>query len=523
MRQRLERAALRGAHMIIYPDTISKPVSEHADVCIIGSGAAGSVMAMEMAEAGLSVVVLEEGGHFAGADLNQDERDMLGRLYRQRYTKDLSIALTQAICLGGGPLINMADCVRTPDPVLVMWGKRFGIADIAPERMRPYFEKAESILKAGKIDEASLNPNNRIVKAGAQKLGYSGDTFVNNRVGCIGCGFCLLGCTYDKKQATTLNYIPRALSAGANFYVSARADTIEEEGGRADKVVGFIVDPKTKKERAPIEVTAKVVMLAANTINSAQILLASKIGNESGLVGRNLMLQPHTMVSAFFDDELRSFRGIPQSYFVNRFEEIDEERGLSGFRIEGGFTMPGQVSTIVPGFGPDLKALMTQYAHMANVMVLVYDEPAGRVSINRHGRPVVTYSMTDRVKARMITAMKEAARIFFAAGARQVMFTYEAPTIIDDPAKVSIVDERGIRPNTLTLMSFHMQGTCRMGPDSKTSVVDSYLESHDVKNLFVVDASVTPSSASSHNMLPIMAMAHRTADYILTNRERYFG
>lgn len=509
--------------MIIYPETITTPHRVAADVCIIGSGSAGSVMAMEMAEAGLEVIVLEEGGHYAGADLNQDERDMLAALYRQRYTKDLNIALTQAVCLGGGPLINMADCVRTPDPVLAMWTKKLGIPDISPERMRPYFEKAETILKAEKIRPDQLNPNNLIVKTGSDRLGYTGDRFINNRVDCLGCGFCLLGCTYDRKQSTVLNYLPRALAAGATVYVRTRVDSIEQKDGVARTVVGVVLDPKTGAERAPIEVTASVIMLAANTINSPQILLASGIGSTSGLLGTNLMLQPHTMVSAFFDSELKSYRGIPQSYACTRFEQIDEDRGLSGFRIEGGFTMPGQVSTIMPGFGNDLKLLMTRYSSMANVMVLVYDEPAGEVSLNRHGSPVINYRLSDETKVQMMTAMKEAARIFFAAGAKQVMFTYETPTIIDNPSGVSIVDERGIDPNTLTLMSFHMQGTCRMGVDPKTSVVDPYLESHDVDNLFIVDASVTPSTAASHNMLPIMAMAHRTADYILANRTRYFG
>ena len=509
--------------MIIKPDNIVSDVSLDCDVCIVGSGSAGSVAAMEMAGAGFSVVVLEEGGYFSGAGLNQDERDMLRRLYRQRYTKDLSIALTQANCLGGGPLINMADCVRTPDEVLYLWEKKYGISDISPDVMRTYFERAEKILLAKKITEGELNKNNLIVKKGSDALGYSGDTFVNNREGCIECGFCLLGCTYDKKQATTLNYIPKASADGATFYTYTRADRIEAKGKRVERVTGAILDPQTKREKAKIEVRAKVIILAANTINTPQIMLNSGIGNESGLVGKNLLLQPHTMVSAFFDEELKSYRGIPQSYFCDEFETADEDRGLSGFRLEGGFTMPGQVATIIPGFGSALKERMTKYNHMANMMVLVYDEPCGDLKLNRQGRPVVSYEFSPETKKTMMTAMKEGARVMFAAGAREVMFLYEVPAIITDPKDIDIVDERGIEPNSLAIMSFHMQGTCRMGPDPRSSVVDSYLESHGVKNLFVIDASVPPTTASSHNMLPIMAMAHRTCDYIITNRERYLG
>jgi choline dehydrogenase-like flavoprotein len=509
--------------MIIKPDSIVSDVAAECDVCIIGSGSAGSVAAMEMAEAGFSVVVFEEGGHFSGADLNQDERDMLRALYRQRYTKDLSIALTQANCLGGGPLINMADCVRTPDEVLHLWEKKFGITDISPDVMGPYFERAEEILQAKKITEHELNRNNLIVKKGCDALGYRGDTFINNRRECIECGFCLLGCTYDRKQATTLNYIPRALAHDARIYTSARADRIETEGGKVRTVTGVISDPRTKREKVNITVQARVVMLAANTINTPQILLYSGIGNESGLLGKNLLLQPHTMVSAFFDEELKSYRGIPQAYFCDHFESIDGDRGLGGFRLEGGFTMPGQVATIIPGFGHTLKERMTKYNHMANMMVLVYDEPQGEVTLNRRGRPVVSYELSPETKKTMMTAMKEAVNVMFGAGAKEVMFTYEIPAVITDPRDITIIDDRGVEPNSMTLMSFHMQGTCRMGPDPASSVVDNYLECHDVKNLFVIDASVPPTTASSHNMLPIMAMAHRTCDYIITHRERYFG
>jgi choline dehydrogenase-like flavoprotein len=320
-----------------------------------------------------------------------------------------------------------------------------------------------------------------------------------------------------------LNYLPAALAAGARLYVYARADRIEQQGGKAWRVTGSLLNPTTKRKKGVVEVRAKVIVLAANTINSAQILLNSGIGNESGLVGKNLLVQPHTMVSALFDEELKGYRGIPQAYFCDEFENVDEEIGLSGFRLEGGFTTPGLVSTMMPGFGHELKERMTRYNNMANVVVLVYDQPCGQVMLNQQGRPVISYQMADATRAAMMTGMREAAQVLFAAGAREVMFAHEVPAVITDPSELSIIEQRGIEPCSQLVVSFHMQGTCRMGADPATSVVDSYLESHSVKNLFVVDASVSPSTVSSHNMLSIMAMAHRTADYIIINKEKYFG
>jgi choline dehydrogenase-like flavoprotein len=118
---------------------------------------------------------------------------------------------------------------------------------------------------------------------------------------------------------------------------------------------------------------------------------------------------------------------------------------------------------------------------------------------------------------------KEAVKIYFAAGAKKVMLAYTEPTILEDVSGLDIIDKKGIEPASVALISAHQYGTCRMGEDPKTSVVNSYGRSHDVGNLFIVDASTNPSSSSTHNMVPIMAMAHRTADYILKDRDHYFA
>ena len=512
--------------MIVKPEDITGDVTENCDVCIIGSGSSGGVMAMEMAEAGLSVIVMEEGGYFTAMDFTQREDEMMGELYQQRgarTTKDLSVSIMQGKCVGGGTVVNVLDCVRIHDPVLRRWEVEFGITDMTPKVMKPYFEKAEAIISARRLTEEEINRNNKILRQGSKKLGYSGEAFIHNSVNCRGCGYCLLGCAYNAKQAVSITYIPKALDAGAKLYTYARAERIEEKEGKADKVVGVVLDPITKKPKAKIEVKAKVIMVAANTINTDQILLNSGIANSSGMVGKNLILQPQTMVAAMFDEELKSYRGTTQSYVCDEFEEVDEERGLTGFRLEGSFGMPGLVATVLPGFGHETKDVMAHFNYLANMMILVPEDPSGEVKLNKYGRPIAHYKMREDTKKRMMEGMKEGAKVMFAAGAKKVIFLYERPTIIDDVSRIGIVDEKGIEPCRQSIMAFHIQGTCRMGPDPKTSVVDNYMESHDVKNLFVVDASVCPSTSSTHNMVAVMAMAHRGADYILNNRVRYFG
>ena len=283
------------------------------------------------------------------------------------------------------------------------------------------------------------------------------------------------------------------------------------------------MNPKNGNPKANIEITAQVIMVAANTINTDQLLINSGVANSSGLVGKNLILQPQTMVAAEFDEKLDSHRGITQAYFCDEFEEADEERGLSGFRLEGAFGQPGIVANLMPGFGAWTKEVMTRYNYMAAMMILVPEEPSGEVKINKYGRPMVHYEMRDDTKRRMMQGMKEGAKVMLAAGAKRVIFVYETPTVIESESELSVVDETGVGACRQSIMAFHIQGTCRMGPDPKTSVVNNYMESHDVRNLFVVDASVCPSTSSSHNMVAVMAMAHRVADYILTNKSRYFS
>jgi choline dehydrogenase-like flavoprotein len=511
--------------MFIKADDIMSDVNRSCDVCVIGAGSGGSVMAWEMARAGLSVIVLEDGGYHRGADYNQREADMFGENYvarNARATKDMAVAVMQGRGVGGGSTINVCDCVRIHDEVLAHWAEKYGVVDMTPEIMRPYFEKVEALLSVKRITDAQINTNNSLIRKGSETLGYAGEKFNNNRVGCVGCGYCLIGCAYDAKQAGHTVYVPQAVEAGADVYTYARVESIAVKDGRAAAVTGAVMNRETNRPRAAITIEAKVVMLGANTINTPQILLNSKIANSSGQVGKNLSLQPQSAVFGVFDEPVKGYRGIPQAYAVTQFEEASRETGLSGFRIEGIFGSPGIAAAQLPGFGMFTKEMMTSYPSFTSVLVLVPDPPSGEVTVNKYGRPVITYTFADDYKRRLIAGIKEAAKIFFAAGAIKVMPAYTEPTVLEDVSQVDIIDKKGIEPASIALISAHQYGTCRMGEDPKTSVVNSYGKSHDVANLFIVDASTNPTSSSTHNMIPIMAMAHRTADHILKNRNDYF-
>ena len=105
-------------------EVIESDIVESADVCIIGSGAAGAVLAKELAETGRSVILIEKGGYYEGKDMNQRELDMMPLLWKNagfNFADNLRIAIAQGCCLGGSTIINDAVCFDTPQKVRGQW------------------------------------------------------------------------------------------------------------------------------------------------------------------------------------------------------------------------------------------------------------------------------------------------------------------------------------------------------------------------------------------------------------------
>jgi choline dehydrogenase-like flavoprotein len=494
---------------IAYPH-IRGRVEERVDVCIVGSGAGGAVVAKELAEGGLSVIVLEEGLYFRRADFQGAPWERMQRLYRNR---GLTAAFGRSVvpiplgkCVGGTTVVNSGTCFRTPERVLRQW-EAAGIEGVDPQAMEPIFQRVEEELSVQPVPREIIGRNALTFERGVEALGLHGRPIQRAIRGCRGCGVCTFGCPSDAKQAMHISYLPKAAARGARVFAGCRADRILVEGGRAVGVEADILDP-AEQVQGRLRVRSRVVVLAAGTVHTPALLMRNGLGD--GPVGRNLSIHPATSVSAVFDEEVFGWRGTLQSYYV---DDLHESLGVL---LEVTSPLPGVGAVSLPGVGSELKQGLADYRHLASVGLFVSDSATGRVMGQRWwSEPLVFYSLGRQDAARLQRGMALAAEVFLEAGARTVYTGLARLPTVAGRRDLERLRESAIRPEELTVVGFHPMGTCRMGRDPATSVVGPYGESHVVRNLFLADGSVLPSCVGVNPQITIMALATRTAFHLL--------
>src|SRR5256712_9987769 len=233
---------------------------ETADVVVVGSGSGGSVAAKGLAEAGLKVIVLEEGEHFDRRDFTGPPAERLRRFYRGNgwpFTIGVpTISLPIGRGVGGSTLINSGTCFRTPDFVLDAWGMN-------RSELEPLFEDVEETLSVAPVGIDIMGTNGEVMDRGRRELGYSGGPIRRNAHGCHGSGVCAFGCPLDAKLGMHVTYLPLAATAGAQIISGCRVDSIVIENGHAAGVRGSVVDPETGavQRDARFEVRARRVIL----------------------------------------------------------------------------------------------------------------------------------------------------------------------------------------------------------------------------------------------------------------------
>ena len=502
--------------MIVDTSSLKENVTLAADVCVVGSGAGGSVVAAELAAAGKSVVVLEEGHYWTSDGFTQREEEMYPRLYRERGTKptaDYAVLVSQGRALGGSTLPSFCLCFRTPHQILDDWAERYELRELEHEALFDDFEQVEKRIGVKEMSAADLNANNRVLYRGAERLGFRGRFLRHNRTDCLGCGYCAIGCAYDRKGDALTTFLADASKRGARLFPDAHVDKVLHRDGAVYGVSGRFARIG-RGERLTFRIEAKSVVLSAGALQSPSLWQRSGLPDANRIAGKSLHLHPYAVVAGVFDETIAAWQGIPHSYVVDEFLNLDKS-------IEGGFltlaasAQPIASAALMPGLGADHRRLMSSYARTAAVAFFLHDRTSGEVSTDDKGQTVIDYRLNDDDKRDAMSALRRACEILFAAGAKSIALPYNDVVEIRQRSEIKVIEDRGIYANDPLFVSFHPQGTLPMGKEPKRSIVDAFGAAHRMKGLYVADASVFPTSVAVPPQITVMALARRTARRVL--------
>lgn len=498
-------------HVMMYHyHNYSGDIHERCDVCVIGSGAGGAVAAKELAERGFSVIVLEEGGHYTKTNWDGKPSQALIDMYRDGgSTGTLGnpfISITLGRCVGGTTTVNSATCFRTPNHVLLKWQLELGLDGLTRSRLEPYFERVEKIISVTELPWDVLGKNVQVVKRGAERLGLHLKPLRHNVRNCRGCGTCQFGCLEGAKQSMDVTYIPLAEKYGAKIFTHCRAEKLIIDNNSVRGVTGSILNPSSKKRNWQFRIDADVVVVACGALITPAFLRANGLRNRN--IGRNLQIHPAGRVVALMNEKIEGWKGVSQGAYIDDFEK-------EGIILEGIFVHPSLLLAAMPGVGMKHKEMAASYPHMAAFGVMIHDSTTGRVRTLFKGRGFLArYAIKNIDMEKFKRAIAYTARIFFAAGAKLVFTPISSKPVLTSMQEVEEFLKLSIKPNQMEIMAFHPLGTCRMGRSTRTGVVNPEGESFEIKNLFVTDASIIPTSLGVNPQLTIMALATMIAENI---------
>ena len=476
------------------------------DVVVVGTGAGGAPIAAKLSEAGHAVLLLEEGGHHTRTGFDGRPVDALRRLYRRGGATiafgNTAIPIPVGRAVGGTTLINSGTCFRVPEPTLRKWRAESGIEDLTPEALDPFYAEVERFLEIAPSTEEALGAPARLIARGCDALGWQHHPLARNAPGCDGQGLCCFGCPTDAKRSTNVSWVPRALSAGAMLLTGARVEGIQVEGGRATGV-----KVRTTDTGRAFSVRARAVVLSAGSLSTPVLLLRQGLANASGMVGRNLSIHPATAAVGLFEEEVDGFRAVPQGYGVDEFHD-------EGILFEGA-SLPLEIAAaMTPGFGPSWTQLMEAAGRSLVFGFMVQDHSRGRVRAGPDGEPRISYWLGRGDLRQVRRGMGLLARLFFAAGAREVHPPVVGHGRLRSLADVERMEAAHYPARHVDLTAYHPIGTCCMGVDPRRSVVDGRNAAHDLPGLTICDGSSLPGAPGVNPQETIMAMSLRAADFV---------
>mmetsp|Transcript_43917 Transcript_43917/g.79414 ORF Transcript_43917/g.79414 Transcript_43917/m.79414 type:complete len:726 (+) Transcript_43917:79-2256(+) len=534
------QAAGRTEHIFqMLNSSITADTSLDFDAVVIGSGCGGAVAAAELACAGHRVLVLEKGKYFSLSEMSGVEGEALDQLYERGglvSTEDTGLAVLAGGTFGGGSAINWACCLRTPDYVRQEWATEHGLKRFATDE---FGDALDAICKRINVTSTGIshNRNNELFIDGCQKAGYEVEDAPQNMAdvspGAPGAGFICAGDRYEIKQSMTVTFLRDAAAARvpAQFADRCKVSEVTHSKGVATGVRATIIGSDGQPHQLTIR--ARVVVVACGSINSPALLLRSRLPNKNGLIGKNLRLHPVSIVTAKVPagaPDVVSWEGAPMTAVSNECARGPFGDNY-GCKLECPSIHAGLGATGVAGLskpGKHFKQEVLNLRRLTSIIVLVRDKDSGEVRLDKNGEPRLYYNLSEHDQASMLDGLEKAIRIAAASGVEAVGTTQAALGALRTLPPMSMVEARaaavdglvadvrrvGFPLYSVTLISAHQMGTCKMGSSAQTSVVNADGQNWEVSGLFVSDASVFPTSSGSNPMLTTLGIAHMVAQQI---------
>lgn len=500
--------------MIFDASSLELPLRIKADLCIVGSGAGGAAAAMVAAEAGLSVVLLEAGGFIPPAQMNQREVDMFPELLYangSQTNKSRSCTIVQGRALGGSTVHNINLCKRIPDAILEQWQRDHKLAHLPLETWHGLYGEVEALISVSEIPAARRNAHNQLLQSGVEALGWRGGALNHNRTGCIGSGFCEVGCAYDAKNNATKIFIPRAVDAGAQILTHCRAITVRHHDGQVIGVEARAVDPKTREALGDVRIDAARVCVSASATGTPALLRRSELPGPKDAIGNTLRIHPALVAAGRFNEPVRAWKGIPQSYecteYLN-FEAAETSGDALGNRtwIITAFAHPVATAKMLPGWGEPHRKLMESYDHFAVFSAMIHDLSAGKVRPSGDLGVDITWSPNEADRRELCFGLARTVELLFAAGAAEVIVPMRPPRILKPSDSLDWIEELDLEPGLIDMTAVHPMGSVPMDDDPARAAVDSQGKFHHATGLWVADGSLFPTSIGVPPQVSIYAM-----------------
>jgi choline dehydrogenase-like flavoprotein len=481
-----------------------------ADIVVIGSGAAGAMLAYEFAARGREVLVLERGAHVEPTTFTENEAEQLSNLYADgalTLSKDFRFQVAQGMCVGGGTVVNNAVCFDLPDHVLDRWLELK--AGIDPDRLADAFTHVRAFLDIGPLGPpARRSPGAEHLVAAIDRVHPGSFKVVDcNIVGCLGSGYCNIGCKFGKKLSAldrTLPLAQRSLPGTVDVLPDCRVEKIVRHGPTADGVLARLADGRR------LTVRANTVVVSAGAIASSIIMQRSGLGDDKA--GQGLSFNIASPVTLDFDADLHSERGAQMTH-ARYFEPANGNDG--GYVLETWFNPIVTQSLFMPGWFEEHWDNMRRYRNMTCLGVVVGTESNGTVKATKVGVGVdLKYRPTPRDFIRLKNGVRLACKIGLEARARRAMPTTFRVIEITSERDLARIEEEIGDDADININTSHPQGGNPMSIDPKKGVVDNSFRVYGTQNVYVCDASVFPSSITVNPQLTVMALAVYAADEI---------